>query len=288
MRKNRRLVVPLAVFALVAAGGVTAGLVANASAQQGTLQDLCSGSGTPSTCTLAGETITSPTAITLVVVLESGTSDTVTVTWTGNCDDNPITSPTPSPTATVTSTSTQASFDVTLPATDLDPASCTLSATATLGSASTDSFEMEMEYTPAAAATTTSPSSVDVSYISGYDGKCLDDKGNSSSKGTEVIIWSCNHGDSAQGWTFSGGELKHNGKCANVKGNGGSGSKMILWTCNGASNETWFHTSSDGEYALSGTSHGLLCLDDPGYSKTNGKQLIVYKCHNSSNQHWSA
>ena len=127
-----------------------------------------------------------------------------------------------------------------------------------------------------------------MSTVSGYGGKCVDDRGNSSSNKAEVIIWSCNSSDSAQGWTFSGGELKHNNKCANIQGNGGSGSKLILWSCTGASNEKWFHSSSDGEYVSAGTAHGLLCVDDPGYSKNNGTQLIVYKCHNSGNQHWSS
>jgi hypothetical protein len=75
--------------------------------------------------------------------------------------------------------------------------------------------------------------------------------------------------------------------CANDAGNGGSGTKVILWSCNGGSNETWTHTSSDGEFILKLASHGFLCLDDPGYSKSNGTQLIVYTCHNSGNQHWS-
>jgi len=158
----------------------------------------------------------------------------------------------------------------------------------------TGSFELELAYTPAASPSSSSSSSssapptTHVSTISGYGGKCLDDRGNSSSNRAQVIIWSCNNSDSAQGWTYSGGELKHNNKCANVQGGGGSGSKLILWNCTGASNEKWFHSSSDGEYVSSETGHGLLCVDDPGYSKTNGKQLIVYTCHNSGNQHWSS
>jgi len=116
----------------------------------------------------------------------------------------------------------------------------------------------------------------------------MDDRGNSSSNRAQIIIWSCNSSDSAQGWTFSGGELKHNGRCANIQGGGGSGSKLILWSCNGASNEKWFHSSSgSAEYVSAGTAHGLICMDDPGYSKSNGTQLIVYTCHNSGNQHWT-
>ncbi|MGH3258561.1 MAG: ricin-type beta-trefoil lectin domain protein [Streptosporangiaceae bacterium] len=176
---------------------------------------------------------------------------------------------------------TQYTVNVPLPYTV--PDSCTISVTANIETGNAlDSISLEVDYS------TGSPTTGSGSLVRGYDNKCLDDKGNSSSNGTKVIIWSCNSADSAQGWTFSGGELKHNGKCANVSGGGASGHKLILWSCNGASNEKWFHSSSNGEYVLSGTSNGLLCLDDPGYSKSNGTQLIVYACHNTSNQHWSA
>ncbi len=150
---------------------------------------------------------------------------------------------------------------------------------------------MQLAWTPGSGSSSSSSSTTPtthVSTVSGYGGKCVDDRGNSSSNKAEVIIWSCNSSDSAQGWTFSGGELKHNNRCANIQGNGGSGSKLILWSCTGASNEKWFHSSSDGEYVSAGTAHGLICVDDPGYSKTNGTQLIVYKCHNTGNQHWSS
>jgi hypothetical protein len=113
----------------------------------------------------------------------------------------------------------------------------------------------------------------------------VDDKGNSSRKGTPVIIWSCHSSDSAQGWKFTSGELVHNGKCANVQGSASNGSKVILWTCNRSSNETWFHSSTSGEFVLRNTSHGLMCLTAP--STRNGTQLIVSACHNTSNQHWS-
>jgi hypothetical protein len=38
---------------------------------------------------------------------------------------------------------------------------------------------------------------------------------------------------------------------------------------------------------LSSTACGQLCLTGPGHSKTNRTQLIVYTCHNTSNQHWT-
>jgi hypothetical protein len=154
---------------------------------------------------------------------------------------------------------------------------------------------MELDWTPASTpssatptpTTSSPPPTHHVSVIRGIGGKCLDDRGNSSRNRNPVIIWSCNSSDSAQGWTYSNGELVHNGKCANDQGGGGSGSKVILWTCNHSSNEVWFHSSTNGEFVLGSTTHGLICLDDPGSSRTNGTQLIVWKCHNTSNQHWS-
>ena len=284
MRTSRRIVIGVAVSGLVAAGGVTFGLIANANTQA-----FCDGSGTPVTCTIPTQTITSPSEIQVNVTLESGKAQTVTVTWSGECSlsgqETPIASGTP---AAATPITTAVSIVVPLPY--ATPDSCDITTTATLST--TGTFLMALDWTPSSSSSSSSsappPPTRHVSTVSGYGGKCVDDRGNSSSNRAEVIIWSCNSSDSAQGWTFSSGELKHNNKCANIQGNGGSGSKLILWSCTGASNEKWFHSSSDGEYVSAGTAHGLLCVDDPGYSKSNGTQLIVYKCHNSGNQHWSS
>lgn len=100
-----------------------------------------------------------------------------------------------------------------------------------------------------------------------------------------IQIWTCNSGDRAQQWSFSGGELVHNGMCANDQASGGNGSKVILYTCNGAANETWTH-QSNGEFRLKAHG-GLYCLDDPASSTRNGTQLIVYVCKDTANQRWS-
>jgi hypothetical protein len=292
MRKSRRLLVALAVSGLLAAGGITFGLVANANTQ-----DFCNSSGTPSACTISDQTIDTPTGISLDVIFQADVTDTITFTWSGDCSIgttvDEFNQGTTDPTATVTN-GTQASVNMTLPLTD--PDSCDITAaTATLSGTSADAFEMEMEYTPAATPTATvsasstssAPPPTTVSVIKGYKGMCLDDKGNSSAKRTPVIIWTCNSHDSAQGWTYSNGELQHNGQCANVQGGGGSGSKLILWSCTGASNEKWFHSSTDGEFVLNDQAHGILCLNDPGYSTKDRTQLIVWSCKNSSNEQWS-
>ncbi len=307
MRKSRRLVVPLAVTALVAAGGVGLGLALVANAQ--TEITSCTSTGTPISCTISdantGTTVSNPSSIQAVVTLESGDNAStpdqyVQITYQVYCTLGGDQATTQQPTDDNYAITTGTPVTDTLTLGYTDPDSCeVLSLEAILEASSngtdftqttTGSFTMELEWTPAASASATassSTSSVNVPLIKGYGSKCLDDKGNSSSDKTEVIIWSCNSGDSAQGWTYTNDELQHNGKCANDAGNGGSGTHVILWSCTGAANEKWFHSGSDGEFVLSLSSHGLLCLDDPGYSTANRTQLIVYSCHNGSNQHWS-
>ena len=302
--------------ALVAAGGIVVGLTLVAHANTFAICD--SSTAVPISCgfpnsSTTDTTINTPSAIQVAVKQLTGDSASpadqyINVVYQLYCSQgaNQAT------TTNTTAPAIPAEQAITVGTTVTDnlvlgesaPDSCTVvNVTATLevstdggktfSTTTTGSLNMTLEWTPAStpSATTTSssspPPSVNVSLIKGYGGKCVDDKGNSSSNGSAVILWSCNSGDSAQGWTFSSGELKHNGKCANDQGNGGSGSKVILWSCNGASNEKWFHSGSDGEFILSLSSHGLLCLNDPGYSKSNGTRLIVYSCKNTSNEHWT-
>ena len=158
---------------------------------------------------------------------------------------------------------------------------------------SPSSYTAELDYTPVSSnpspSASPSPSPVGggpqpVHPIRGFGGKCVDDKGNSSANRAAVVIWSCNATDQAQGWKLSGGELIHNGKCANDQRSGGKGSKVILYACNGASNEIWTHRAN-GEFVLKANG-GRYCLDDPAYSTSNGTQLIVWTCKDSANQRW--
>jgi hypothetical protein len=320
MRKSRRVAVAVAVSGLVAAGGLTFGLMANANTK-----GLCDSSASPGTltapitCSLPNSTTTdttinTPSAIQVAVKLLTSDNATtadqyIKVVYQLYCSQGgnqaTTTNTTPPAIPAEQAITKGATVTDTLVLGEPAPDSCTVvNVTATLevstdggktfSTATTGSFNMTLQWTPASTPTPTATSSSPppppthhVSTIKGYGNKCLDAKGNSSANGTKVIIWTCNSSDSAQGWSYSSGALKHNGHCANIQGNGGSGSKLILWTCNGASNERWFHTGSNGEFVSAGTAHGLLCVDDPGYSKTNGTQLTVYRCHNTGNQHWS-
>ena len=129
-----------------------------------------------------------------------------------------------------------------------------------------NNFTAQLNYTPAAAPTasptpTSSSTASAVHPVKGYDGKCVDDNGNSSANRAKIQIWGCNGSDKAENWTFSNGEFSHNGKCLNDQGNGGSRSHVILYSCNGGSNEKWSHLAN-GELKLK-AHDGTLCLDDP-------------------------
>jgi hypothetical protein len=306
MRKSKRLVVPLAVFALVAAGGIGLGLTQVADAQPATSCPASATTAGPVNCTAGPVTINDPITITLVVDLTAGDTATstttpdqdVVVSWTGDCSQNGNDLPISGTSATTPinlESTPDVSVSVPFPTGQTTPDFCDITAGAELevltgstpSTTTTGAFTLDVDDTATASSSAaTTSSSVDVAYISGHGGKCLDDRGNSSSNGAEVIIWGCNHGDSAQSWSWSGYELKHDGKCVNDPGYGGSGSKVILYSCNGGSNEKWSHVSG-GEFKLFYSSKGQLCLDDPGYSTTNGTRLSVYKCNNGGNQHWS-
>ncbi len=118
--------------------------------------------------------------------------------------------------------------------------------------------------------------------ITGDHGKCLDDFGGSTTNGNKVDIWDCNK-TASQKWTFVSGELSVLGKCLDDSSQGGAGAKLVIWTCNGHAAQTWTHRSN-GEYVLK--LNGL-CLTDPSGSATNGTQVVIRKCANFADQHWT-
>jgi Ricin-type beta-trefoil lectin domain len=308
----RRLVVCGAVTGLLAAGAAGATMeLAHADTPVTSCDGFQSATGTAYKCTVATGTATSisdPSAITVSVTDDtSGYTEAVVINYTVNCTD---TTNGELQTAGSPTEQTPVTLNLSLPASA--DGTCTVSATVTSPSTASDScpapsgnagpspspspsasacpddFTASLSYTAATSPTPT-PSSTSsapaVHPVKGFDGKCMDDKGNSSANRAQVVIWSCSGSDQAENWTFSSNELKHNGKCLNDQGNGGSRSKVILWTCNGAANEKWSELAN-GELRLQ--SHGnTLCVDDPRSSTKNGTQLIVYGCSDNANQKWS-
>jgi Ricin-type beta-trefoil lectin domain len=191
----------------------------------------------------------------------------------------------------------------------IDPTQCAFDAKATIADDAANvkanyleatDLSMQLNYVSTAAASsspTASPTASSSSstaspgttyynnQVHGFDGTCMDDKGNSSAERSEVIIWQCNNTDQAQGWSYSGDELRIHGVCLNAKGNGKTGSRLILWSCNGGGNEIFAHRSN-GEFAEKANGWSV-CIDDPGYSTKNGTQLFVYHCNDGANQRFT-
>ncbi len=63
------------------------------------------------------------------------------------------------------------------------------------------------------------------------------------------------------------------------------GTQQDIYTCSGAANQTWTHTSSG---ALSVTVNGTtMCLDANGKGTTNGTKAIIWSCNGQTNQQWN-
>jgi hypothetical protein len=112
--------------------------------------------------------------------------------------------------------------------------------------------------------------------VKGYGSKCADDHRSSTANGNRIDIYSCN-GGSAQKLAFlASGEVTVLGKCLRD-----SGARVILYTCNGTTTEIWTR-HSNGEYVIR---YNGRCLTAP--SATNGTQLALAACTDSTRQRWS-
>jgi hypothetical protein len=288
MLSIKRIAIATAVSGLLAGGTFTAFTVMSGTANAG-VAGSCAGAGTPISCTITDLVIPTPQTIELHALV-SPNGHTVSFAWTAVCSLN-------GKNVTTTGSKPSSNTGVWEPVTVgmANPDACLVTATASLpGTSSTSAapvptLTLDVDYNPQpSSGSSPSPSATPIGItglISGFAGKCVDDAGNSSALRAKVQIWTCNHSDKAQPWTYASGELIHNGLCLNAKGNGGNRSKIILWTCERSPNETWVYQPNH-TYKLK--AHGwTLCLDDPGKATKNGTQLIVYTCQNSPNQHWS-
>jgi hypothetical protein len=111
---------------------------------------------------------------------------------------------------------------------------------------------------------------------------CVDDRHDSSSNKTPVVLSVCN-GGAAQSWTVkSDGTIQINGKCMDVHGASTANKANIdLYTCNGHGNQVWQAESGTLVNPVSGK-----CLDDPRFVTKTGTQLELYTCNSGANQQW--
>jgi hypothetical protein len=287
MRLNGRMVA-VALTGVLVAAGTTGGYLLTAGSARADNATQCD--ATPASggiCSL--DDITLPATANIYLQLNpnvpSGDSAKADVTYTADCDGQ-----------TYSAVGEAAGPpDVVYIDQTYEP-SCTVTASIQVFYAGTNNLNLasiifELNYTDPYATSSPSPTSTSTSgsgsnsgggEIKGYDGKCVDDAGNSSSLRAKVELWSCSGSDKAEKFTYSTGLVKHNGLCLNKKSNG----NVILWTCDkNATNEIWVFNTINHEVILR-AGNFKDCLTDPGYSKKNGTQLTVAVCKNTSNQHW--
>jgi hypothetical protein len=272
MQRTGRIAAAATFSTLLVAGTITGfmltGGTAKASSSAGTckLESSSTTAASSASCTIGTVTSQIPIGAPLDIFVGASASsptadggDTVSLSGQFDCLDSqgqdtglvdiPTTIPTLT-TAVPTNQSAPFAFVV------QDPSSCTVYVTATDASVAVgDVITVSLEYdpntsvgttataSPTPTATKSTPASVTAHEVRGFDGTCVDDFGNSSAERTKIGIWTCNSKDTAQSWTYSGDELHIHGMCVNAKGNGKSGSKLILWKCNGAANEIFVHNS---------------------------------------------
>ena len=117
--------------------------------------------------------------------------------------------------------------------------------------------------------------------ITGVAGKCVDVSGASSADGSKIQLWSC-HGGTNQQWTRSGNTLRTLGKCMGVTGTA-DGSLVQLSTCTGSGGQNWAAAANG---SLVNQQSGK-CLDANSGSSADGTQLIIWSCHDGTNQRWT-
>ncbi|KAJ3233202.1 hypothetical protein HDU77_000718, partial [Chytriomyces hyalinus] len=115
--------------------------------------------------------------------------------------------------------------------------------------------------------------------------KCMDNTAGILDNGNPLQLWDCTTGNSHQVWTkipvqgsapapaspTSGAQILRNPNgCLDLFANGGSGTKVVLWTCMENSNQNWIQYS-DG--TIRSQEKGL-CLESAGVDSTGNSNLV--------------
>ncbi|MER5459667.1 ricin-type beta-trefoil lectin domain protein [Streptomyces sp. NPDC002668] len=75
------------------------------------------------------------------------------------------------------------------------------------------------------------------------------------------------------------------GRCLSLEGGGGTanGTEVILWTCNGRSEQAWDYSAGHQWY---NEKAGKCMSTAAGGGTSNGTKVIIYNCLGSDEQHW--
>lgn len=131
----------------------------------------------------------------------------------------------------------------------------------------------------------------------GYDrGLCLDNFGGKTGARNPIVQSACNTKITSEQFSLTsvGSNrflLKDSaGTCVDDTGDrvtsSGNTVRLMTWACNSSDHaQVWMWSGSGGYHELK-NAYNNGCINDPGYSKVIGKQMIIYNCVNTSNEHW--
>jgi non-reducing end alpha-L-arabinofuranosidase len=109
----------------------------------------------------------------------------------------------------------------------------------------------------------------------------------STENAVQSNITSVNYGGSSGGGSSSTGALHAvgAGKCLDVPNSSSTaGTQVQIWSCSGASNQTWTRTTAN---QLTVNTGGVqMCLDAYNNQTTNGTKVETWTCNGQSNQQW--
>lgn len=120
------------------------------------------------------------------------------------------------------------------------------------------------------------------SFISRWNGKCIDVPNSNFSDGVQLQMWDCN-GSGAQKWTFVNGTLQAGGKCMDVAwASTANGAAIQLANCNG---------NAAQQFVLSGAGDLVSvlankCVDIKDWNSASGARLHTWECSGNANQKW--
>ncbi|MEY9931129.1 alpha-glucosidase (family GH31 glycosyl hydrolase) [Catenulispora sp. GP43] len=120
--------------------------------------------------------------------------------------------------------------------------------------------------------------------VVGDAGLCLDTRGGTSTDGTAMQLYTCNHSTAQQFTHTAGSTLQVLGKCVDASNAGtANGTPIQLYTCNTTGSQNWV-TQSNGE--LINPQSGR-CLTVTGGNTTPGAvQLTLQDCTDAASQVW--
>lgn len=113
--------------------------------------------------------------------------------------------------------------------------------------------------------------------------RCLDVDGASQADGTKLVLWDCNGGTNQQWTPTTNNQVTVYGNKCMDAPGTTTGTRAQISTCGSGTNQQW-RINADG--TIVGVESGL-CLDATGAGTSNGTAVILWTCNGGSNQQWT-